>query len=295
MAKEKNIGGGKRRTFFNMQLTAVVSMSLVLFLIGMVGLLFLTASDITRQVKENLNVSIVLNDQMEKSYAGRIENYLKNSLYAKSTEYISKEKALEEHVKAMGENPQDFLGYNPLRASLEVKLNAAYANSDSIKVIERKLKTFDNIYKIVYQKDVMDIVNENIKKASIFLLGIALVLLFVSIALFNTTIRLMIYSNRFIINTMKLVGATPWFIRRPYIRRSMINGCIAALLSVVYLLALLYYVQFHFDIAFDVRHWIPFAIVSGGVIAVGTLLAALLSYFAVGRYLKMTTDKMYFV
>ena len=295
MAKSKNIGGGRRRTFFNMHLTAIVSMSLVLFLIGMVGSLFLIASDMGKQMRENLNISIVLSDQIENAQSERIASYLKNTSYAKSVDYISKEQALAEHVKSMGEDPQEFLGYNPLRASLEVKLNAQYANSDSIKMIENKLKTFENIHKVVYQKDVMDIVNENIKKVSVFLLGIALILLFVSVALFNTTIRLMIYSNRFTINTMKLVGATPWFIRKPYINKSMLNGFIAALLSIAYLSALLYYIQYQFDIALNTQQWISFAIVAAALVVIGVILAALLSFFAVGRYLKMTTDKMYFV
>ena len=295
MAKEKNIGGGRRRTFFNMQLTAIISMSLVLFLIGMVGMLFLVANDMTKQMKENMSMSVVLNDQTEKPYAERIEKYLLNAAYAKSVMYVSKEQALEEHIAAMGENPQDFLGYNPLRASLEVKLNAQYAHSDSLKIIETKLKTFDNIYKITYQKDVMDAVNENIRTASVFLLGLAAVLLFVSIALFNNTIRLMVYANRFTINTMKLVGATRWFIRRPYIRRSAINGLIAALLSSVYLTAVIYFVQYQFEIQITSNQFTLFGIVAGGLVVLGMLLAAVLSYFAVGRYLKMNTDKMYFV
>ena len=295
MAKEKNIGGGRRRTFFNMQLTAIISMSLVLFLIGMVGMLFLVANDMTKQMKENMSMSVVLNDQTEKPYAERIESYLLSASYAKSVMYVSKEQALEEHIAAMGENPQDFLGYNPLRASLEVKLNAQYAHSDSLKIIETKLKVFDNIYKITYQKDVMDAVNENIRTASVFLLGLAAVLLFVSIALFNNTIRLMVYANRFTINTMKLVGATRWFIRRPYIRRSMINGLIAALLSSVYLTAVIYFVQYQFEIQISSNQFTLFGIVAGGLVVLGMLLAAVLSYFAVGRYLKMNTDKMYFV
>ena len=181
---------------------------------------------------------------------------------------------------------------NALRASLKVKPNAAYANSDSIRMIESKLKVFDTIYKVVYRKDALDVVNQNIRKLSFFLLAMALLLLLVSIALFNTTIRMMIYSNRFIINTMKLVGAKSSFIRRPYMRRSMFNGLIAALLSNLYLAGVVYYAQYHFEVVLEPEQWIPLGMVSVGLILTGVALAALLSYFAVGRYLRMTTDKM---
>ncbi len=295
MAIDKHEPSKQKRTFFNMHLTATVSMSLVLFLVGLVGLLFLTARHMTTQLKENMNISLVLSDPPEQSDYQRIERYLKASPYVKSVSYISKEKALEEHIRTMGDNPQEFLGYNPLRASLEVKPNAAYANSDSIRMIESKLKVFDTIYKVVYRKDALDVVNQNIRKLSFFLLAMALLLLLVSIALFNTTIRMMIYSNRFIINTMKLVGAKSSFIRRPYMRRSMFNGLIAALLSSLYLAGVVYYAQYHFEVVLEPEQWIPLGMVSVGLILTGVALAALLSYFAVGRYLRMTTDKMYFV
>ena len=240
-----------------MHLTSTISISLVLFLIGLTCLLLLTAHDIGVNVKENIKLSILLDDSIEPDYTKRIERYLQAAPYTKSVEYISKDEALKELVATLGEDPQEFLGYNPLLASFEVRLKAPYASSDSINLIETKLKTFDYINQVAYQRDMANLVNDNVRRISAVLLGVAVVLLFISIALINNTIRLATYSNRFIINTMKLVGATPWFIRKPYIRRSIRNGVIAALLAIGYLAAMLYYAQHRwgFDLSIPPHTW----------------------------------------
>jgi len=274
-------------------LTSTISMSLVLFLVGLVFLLLFVARDMSTYVKENINLSIILDDGIRSSDVKRIEDYLKASPYAKTVEYISKADALKDHISSLGENPQDFLGYNPLKASLEVKLHALYANNDSVSVVEQKLKTFDHINRVVYQKDMVSLVNDNVKKVSLILLGLALVLLIVSIALINNTIRLSLYSNRFLINTMKLVGATPWFIRKPYMVSSMINGLIASFISIFLLAAIVYFVQYQFGISTLFSNSLNFIFVGLIVIISGVILAGSSSYFAVGRYLKMHTNDMF--
>jgi len=280
--------------FLNIHLTSTISMSLVLFLVGLVFLLLFVARDMSTFVKENINLSIILDDQIGKQDEQRIEKYLTASPFAKTVEYISKADALKDHISSLGENPQEFLGYNPLKASIEVKLHEAYANNDSVSKIQSKLKSFSNINRIVYQKDVVSLVNENVKKVSLILLGLAVVLLFVSIALINNTIRITLYSNRFLINTMKLVGATPWFIRKPYLVSSIINGLIAAAFSIVLLMGVVYFVQFEFGIS-GVIHSISFIIVAFIVVLSGALLSAISSYFAVGKYLKMHSNDMFFI
>jgi len=274
-------------------LTSTISMSLVLFLVGLVFLLLFVARDMSTYVKENINLSIILDDGIRSSDVKRIEDYLKASPYAKTVEYISKADALKDHISSLGENPQDFLGYNPLKASLEVKLHALYANNDSVSVVEQKLKTFDHINRVVYQKDMVSLVNDNVKKVSFILLGLALVLLIVSIALINNTIRLSLYSNRFLINTMKLVGATPWFIRKPYMVSSMINGLIASFISIFLLAGIVYFVQYQFGISTLFANYLNFIFVGLIVIISGVILAGSSSYFAVGRYLKMRTNDMF--
>jgi cell division transport system permease protein len=281
--------------FRKIHLTSTVSMSLVLFLIGLVFLLLFVARDMSTFVKENINLSIILDDAAKKTDVQRIEKYLKATPYAKSVEYISKADALKDHIASMGEDPQNFLGYNPLLASIEVKLKSEYANNDSVSKIESKLKVFEHINRIVYQKDMISLVNENVKKVSFILLGLAAILLFVSITLINNTIRLSLYSNRFLINTMKLVGATSMFIRRPYMLSSMLNGFLAAFLAILMLEGVVYFVHYEFGMPGTMIQMHSALIVSAIVILSGVLLTAVSSFFAVGRYLKMTTNDIYFI
>jgi cell division transport system permease protein len=275
--------------------TSTLSMSLVLFLIGLVFLLLFMARDMSTYVRENINLSLILDDQTGKLDEQRIEKYLTNSPYAKSIEYISKPEALKDHISSLGDNPQEFLGYNPLKASIEVKLREAYANNDSVNIIQTKLKTFGHIMRVVYQKDMVSMLNNNVKKVSLILLGLAAVLLFVSIILINNTIRITLYSNRFLINTMTLVGATPWFIRKPYIVSSIINGLISAGLSLLLLASVVYFVQYEFGISDLVARSFSFIFVAVIVILSGTLLSAISSYFAVGKYLRMETNDMFVI
>jgi cell division transport system permease protein len=281
--------------FLNIHLTSTFSMSLVLFLVGLVFLLLFVARDMSTYVKENINLSIILDDASGRQDAQRIEDYLKQSPYAKSEEFISKDDALKDHIANLGENPKDFLGYNPLKASIEVKLHAQYANNESVNMIQTKLKDFDHIDRIVYQKDMVSLVNDNVRKLSLILLALAAILLFISVALINITIRLSLYSDRFLINTMKLVGATPWFIRKPYIRSSMMNGLVASLISILMLSGVVYFVHYEFGMPGSIIQPLTACIVSVIVIILGMTLTAISSYFSVGRYLRMNINDMYFV
>jgi cell division transport system permease protein len=284
-----------KHNFRNIQLTSTISMSLVLFLVGLVCLLLFVARDVSTYVKENINLSLILNDNTGRPDEVRLQNYLLGSPYTKTVEYISKEAALKDHIANLGDDPQDFLGYNPLLASIEVKLKADYANNDSVNKIESKLKSFKFIKRVVYQKDMVSLVNENVKKMSLILIGLAAVLLFVSVALINNTIRLTLYSNRFLINTMKLVGATAWFIRRPYIIKSVINGIVAALISILLMAGVVAFVKLQFGMTVTMIQPLTGFVVCFIVIILGASLSAVSSYFAVGRYLKMDTNDMYFV
>ena len=281
--------------FWNLHLTSTISTSLVLFLVGLVCLLLFVGRDMSTYVKENINLSIILHDGLEKNGEAKVQTYLLGSPFAKSVEYISKEDALKDHISSLGENPQEFLGYNPLMASLEVKLNEAYANNDSVTAIQAKLKTFESVKQVVYQKDMVSLVNDNVKKMSLILMGIAIILLIVSIALINNTIRLTLYSNRFLINTMKLVGATHWFIRKPYMLSSMINGIIAAGLAILMLYGVVNFVQIQFGMSGNIIQPVTAIIVSSIVVFLGALLTAISSYLAIGRYLRMNTNDMYFI
>lgn len=284
-----------KKPFESIHFTSTFSMSLVLFLVGMVSLLLFVARDMSKYVKENINLSIVLDDQVNTESIQRIERYLLASPFAKSVEHVTKDQALKEHIESLGEDPQKFLGYNPLMASLEVKLNADYANSDSVTMIESKLHAFQHINRIAYQKDMVDLVNENIRKLSVVLIAIALILLFISVALINNTIRLTVYSNRFLINTMKLVGATRWFIRKPYIGRSMMNGLLAAFISIIFLVVMVYYIQTEFGLQGMAIELLTAVKVGFIVVVTGMLISAVSSYYAVGRFLKMSSNDLYMI
>jgi cell division transport system permease protein len=281
--------------FLKIHLTSTISMSMVLFLVGLVFLLLFVAHDMSTFVKENINLSIILEDGSNRADAQRIETYLKSSPYAKTVEYISKEDALKDHIANLGDNPKDFLGYNPLKASIEVKLHAQYANNENVEIIQSKLKAFEHINRVVYQKDMVSLVNDNVRKVSLILLGLAFILLFVSVALINITIRLSLYSDRFLINTMKLVGATPWFIRRPYIVSSMMNGLAASIISILLLTGVVGFIHYEFGMPGSIIQPFTAIIVSGLVILLGLTLTAVSSFFSVGRYLRMNINDMYLI
>lgn len=277
----------------NINFGSTISMSLVLFLIGLVSLLLFVAHDMSVFVKENINLSIILDDNAEKAEADRIATFLSTTGFSKSETYISKDDALKEHIAAMGDDPVALLGYNPLRASLEVKLKAVYAHPDSVLKIENALKSFESIQRVAYQKDLVGLVNDNVRKISIVLLGLAVVLLIVAIALINNTVRLSIYSNRFIINTMQMVGATNWFIRKPYIKKSIINGLISGLLAIALLVVSVQYVMYEFGLSglsfnISTAGWVAFIVLTSGVILMG-----ISTYISIGRYLRMNSNDMY--
>ncbi len=292
MEQQQNV---HKRSIRNINLTSTISMSLVLFLVGLISLLLFVTRDMGNFVKENVNLSIVLDDDIGVQYKKRIEKFLNASPYAKSLEYVSKEDALKEHVETLGDDPQAFLGYNPLSASIEVKLSSDYANNDSVLVIEKKLKRFDHIKQVVYQKDMVSVINENVRKISVIMLGLASILLIVSIALINNTIRLSLYSNRFSINTMRLVGATHWFIRKPYIASGVTNGVIATMISYIFLGGTVYFVQHEFGLSGMILQTSTVLTVMGVVLLTGVLFTAISSYYAVNKYLKMNSNDMYLI
>lgn len=277
----------------NVHLTATVSMSLVLFLIGLVLLLIFAARDVSTHIRENISLSLILKDNITADNTSRIERYLQSSKFVKSFDYISKEDALKEHIRTMGEDPEKFLGYNPLMASFEIKLNADYANKDSVEVFESKLKMYEDIDRVAYQKDMVTLVNDNITRISFILLVIATILMLISITLLNNTIRVSVYSNRFLINTMKLVGATPWFIRKPYVIRGITNGLLASLIAIAMLAILLLYIRNNTGLnllALEIKTLVETSVI---IVLLGIILSALSSYFAVGRYLRMQTNEIY--
>src|SRR5690554_1825607 len=238
MTKSKQkISVGK---IFNSHLTSIISISLVLFLVGMVSFLLLLANDLSVYVKENISFSIVLKQDVKDIEIKRLQKRLDAAPYVKSTDYITKERALEELSEELGQDPLEFLGFNPLLPSLDVKLHSQYANNDSIAKIEAEMNKYSEIKEVNYQKNLITAVNENVKRISSILFGFVSILLVISFALINNTIRLSVYSKRFLIHTMKLVGANRGFIRRPFLLKSILHGLAGATVTIVLLSLFIY-------------------------------------------------------
>ena len=284
---------GKPRHFFNMYLTTTISVAMVLFLIGLECVLLLSANSLINQVKENTTVEIVFTPQAETSDFNRLQEMLKASDYCLDCRIISAEQALKEHIEYLGDDPSKFLGYNPLTASCEMHVKANYANNDSIAVIESKLTTLPYVEKVIYQKDLLSVLNRNINELSIVLLAVVVLLLFISLALIGNTIRLQIYAQRFLINTMKLVGATSWMIKAPILRRNMTMGFVAAILALGAVSAVYYYVNVHMGVQLFPLTWQNMLFVSGVIILIGLTITLLASLFATGRYIRMKSNTMY--
>lgn len=246
-------------------------------------------------VKENISFSIVLKDNVKEMEVQKIQKSLDALPYIKSTEYISKEQAAKELEEELGERPETFLGFNPLQASIEVKLHSQYANTDSLKLIENRIKSYTSVSELLYRKDMMDMVQHNMQRIGLVLLALAAVLTIISFVLISNTIRLLIYSKRFLIHTMQLVGATPGFIRAPFIRYNLVSGIIAAILAICMLTAALYYLQSELTGFIEILDINTLLIVYGAVLLLGIILSILATFVSVNKYLRMSFDKLYYV
>lgn len=284
----------RQTSFFDMQfVTSCISTTLVLLLLGMVVFFVLAAHNLSVYVKENINFSIVISDDMKERDILRLQKSLNGEPFVKSTEYISKKQALEEQTEAMGTDPQEFLGYNPFSASIEVKLKSDYANADSIAKIEKQIRKNTDIQDVLYQKELVDAVNDNIRKISFLLLGLAVILTMISFALINNMIRLSIYSKRFLIHTMKLVGASWSFIRRPFLRRNFWIGVLAAGLADGLLWAAATWLVEREPELVKVITPEVMLLVSVAVLAFGVLITWLCAFFSVNKYLRMKAGALY--
>lgn len=278
-----------------MYLTAGISVALVLLLIGLECVLVLSARGLIRQVKENVSLTVVLNDNAPEEEVARLENMLKIAPFCHQERYISKEEALNEHIASLGEDPTEFLGYNPIEASLEVNISENYAQVDSLQKIETIITQFEAVRKVIYQKDVVSALDSVVNKLSLVFLGAAIILLIVALALIVNTIRLHVYSKRFIISTMKLVGACPWTIRRPIVARNVAMGFCAALLALLLLGAVLWYCKAYLSLTLIAFTWQNVALVAAVVVLSGIIITLFASVFATNRYIRMKTNDLYFV
>lgn len=283
-------------SYFDMQfITSSISTTLVLLLLGLVVFFVLVTNNLSVYVRENINFSVLISDDMKETDILKLQKRLNNEPFVKETEYISKKQALKEQTEAMGTDPQEFLGYNPFTASIEIKLHSDYANSDSIAKIEKLIKRNTNIQDVLYQKDLIDAVNENIRNISLVLLALVVMLTFISFALINNTIRLAIYSKRFLIHTMKLVGASWGFIRRPFLKRNIWSGVLAAFIADTILMGAAYWLVSYEPELIRVITPEVMLLVSGAVLVFGVVITFLCAYLSINKYLRMKASTLYYV
>lgn len=282
-------------SFFNSRLISVISIALALYMMGLFFIFGLISKELSVYMKENIAFSILLKEDIKEADIRQMERQLNAQPFIKSAKYISKEEAAREMVAELGEDPQMFLGINPFQASMEVKLKSAYANPDSLQQIEKKLTSYTNVSELLYQKDIMQVVNNNVRRIGLVLFMLITILVLISFVLISNTIRLLIYSKRFLVYTMRLVGATPAFIRRPFIRYNIVSGLIAGVLAIMMLMGTLYYLEGELAGLEQILRGEGLLIVYGAVLVLGIVLVVLAAWFAVNRYMYMAVGKMYYI
>lgn len=273
--------------------TLCISTAMVLVLLGLVVFSVLTSRNLSEWVKENLTVTVVLHDEVTTGDAKQFRKDLIHRPFVKSIDYISREQALKEQSEAMGSDPSEFLGMNPFPATLELHLQSDYANADSLAWISDELRKNEHVTDVAYQVDLMDSVNRNLAKLNILLLVLAVLLTFISFSLINNTVRLSVYSRRFLIHTMKLVGASWGFIRRPFMQQGLLVGIIAAVIAIAVLGGCVYALYYYEPGVLLVITWRELVITALAVLVFGLVITLTCSYISVNRFLRMPPGELY--
>jgi cell division transport system permease protein len=283
----------QKRRLITSYFSVVLSVFLVLFLLGILGLFIVNSKKIADDFKEGIAMSVYFKDEAKDTTLTNFKEGLKMAKYARSFKYVTKDDAAKEHTDIIGEDFMSFLGSNPLENSYDIHLKANYVFADSIEKIERDLHENEFISDIVYDKQLVNLVNDNIKKVSFWILIISGFLAFIAVLLINSSMRLSIYSNRFIIKTMQMVGATKSFIRKPFIWKSVKLGIIGAIIAIIALLGVLYYIDTNFPNLGILHDKISIALILIGVFITGVLITFFSTFFATQRFLNLRTNDLY--
>jgi cell division transport system permease protein len=275
--------------------TLIISISLVLFLLGVLGMVLINARVLSDYFRESLSFSIMLNEEAKEADIRMLQKDMDAKPYVKLTEYISKEEAAAKLKGDLGEDFINFLGYNPLSPSIDVYLYAGYTSPDSVAKIEKYVMVYPFVKEVYYQESLLYLINENVKKISLFLIIISSFLLLIALSIINNTIRLSVYSKRFLIRTMQLVGATRSFIRRPFLLRSIIHGLVAALIAMTLLLGLFYLIEKEFFMLYTFQNTNMLLLLGASIIAIGIVINVISTFFSVNRYLSISEDKLYYL
>lgn len=283
----------QKRRLISSYFSVVLSVFLVLFLLGILGFFIINSKKLADDFKEEIVMTVFFKNEANDTILKAFGTELKTTRFAKSFVYVSKEQAAKEHTDIIGEDFMTFLGENPLQNSYDIHLKADYVVKDQIEKIERKLRTNPMVADIVYDKQLVNLVNDNIKKVSMWILIVSGFLTFIAVLLINSSLRLSIHSNRFIIKTMQMVGATKAFIRKPFIMRSVKLGIIGASLAIVALIGVLIYIETNFPGLGILEDKLLVGLVLLLVFGAGILITWLSTYFATQRFLNLRTDDLY--
>lgn len=287
-------GGISRYRLGSSYLTLVVSVSLVLFLLGILGMVLINARQLSDYFRESLSFTIMLKEDAREADIRMLQKELDAKNYVKQTEYVSKDEAAVKLKEDLGEDFLDFLGYNPLMPTIDVYLLADYTHPDSVMKIEKHILEYPVVDEVYYQESILTLINENVRKITAFLLTISALLFLIALTIINNTIRLSIYSKRFLINTMQLIGANRSFIRKPFLLKSLFFGFVAALIAIGLLMGLMYLVEKEFFTLFTYENINLFLFLCLALIAAGVIINAVSTFFALNSYLGMHEDKLYF-
>lgn len=274
--------------------SVALSIGLVLFLLGILGLLVLNTKKMADHFKEQITISVFLKDEAKESEVDQLQKNLLQAEHTKAAIYVSKEEAAEQHSEEIGEDFQDFLGYNPLKNSIDVQLKADFVTPEQIEQIAKNLSEKSYVAEVSYDKPLVGLLTENVKKISLWILIASGIFTFIAFLLINSSIRLSIYSKRFIIKTMQMVGATKMFIRRPFIWTNVKLGMLGALLATAVLAGLLYYLDQNFPELALIEDLKTLGILFGALFLIGMLISLICTFFATQRFLNLRTDDLYY-
>jgi cell division transport system permease protein len=282
-----------KRRLISSYFSVVLSIFLVLFLLGTLGLFVINSKKISDDFKENIPMTVFFNNEATDSVISSFDLELKNANFIKDYAFVHKDSAAKNNVDIVGKDFMEFLGFNPLQNSFDIHLKGDFVNAASIKKIERSFRKNEMVTEIIYDKELVDLVNNNVKEISFWILVVSGILTVVAMLLINSSLRLSVYSHRFTIKTMQMVGATKSFIRKPFIWTSIKLGLIGAALAIIGLMGVVVYVDGLFPSLGIAKDYTAIAIVILGILVIGTIITSISTYFATQRFLNLKTDDLY--
>lgn len=286
----------KKISYFSASVSSTISVALVLLLVGIVALAGVTATQVTGKIKESIGLSVSAREGATDEQIAALKRQISCSPYVSAVKHVSRQEAMEQWKRETGEDLVETLGFNPLTDEFEVRVRAEYSSVDSLMAIEKRLATHPAVDEVQIHRDQVEAVQAGLRKAAALLLAVAVALLVISLALINNTVRMTVYSTRFLIYTMKLVGATPGYIRRPIVVSNMMGGVLSALIAIAALAGIVYYASTDGDIGAEIVALLPveaMAAVAGALVVAGAALCSLAALLAANKYIRLDYDKLF--